>query len=255
MEKVEAKGDAGYDLGVVSINSRVFYVLQFSAVTLLIVLAVLRYVFGTLQGNETLELATRIFDLDRENSVPTWFSMMNLFVASVLLFIITIHCRARKQPLTHYWLVLSILFLGLSAEEVIGLHERVTYFHNVRGSDIKLIRMNAWVVYGSVFAVMIGLYFVPFLLRLERRTAALMVLSGGLFLSGALLSEFLQTLMWDFHPGMRPAGVAAPKTSSTDFLVFLEEGGEMYGVALFNCTIFKEILRLGATLTLRPVPN
>jgi len=253
--KLETSSHAEHGAGGLSINSRAFCSFQFAAVTLLIVFAVLRYVFGIMQGNATIEQATRMFDLDRENSIPTWFSMMNLLLSSVLAFVIYNHCRPAKGRDCHYWLMLGILFLGLSAEEVIGIHERITHFHNLRGSDIKLISLNAWVVYGAVFAASTALYFVPFLLRLERRMALMILLSGGIFLSGALLSEFLQTLMWDNHPRMWSDGETLPPARPSDFLVFLEEAGEMYGVALFNSTLFAIIHRLGATLTIRPVAN
>ncbi len=93
--------------GAVHIPRRAFYVVQVAAVTVLIALAVAHYILAARHGNSTLELMTRMFDLNLENSVPTWFSMLNLLIASVLLFAIYRHGKERGDPLTVYWLKAS----------------------------------------------------------------------------------------------------------------------------------------------------
>src|SRR5689334_6972101 len=81
--------------------------------------------FATYSADSTLhsEQLLRISDVDEEESFPTWFSSTQLFAASCLLLLIGLQRRANAAPYANHWLILSVLFLGMSIEEIIALHE------------------------------------------------------------------------------------------------------------------------------------
>ena len=157
------------------------------------------------QVGEVPWLLLQLFELDEENNVPTWFSSFILLNNAIALAI------AFAQASRHQWqwLVLGFGFLLLSVDEVAGLHET---FHTAID--------NNWTLYAAGLVALVGASFVPFLLALPRPLAGGFILSGSIYLSGALLVEYLSRDMEE--ESLRYA-----------FAVALEEGLEMAGALLF----------------------
>lgn len=207
------------------ITANEFFRFQFGVVTLLIVMGTFHYVYAGVFGVDTFTKLSRVFDVDRENSIPTVFSIFNLLCSCVLLFIIYIYSKKRGEPGAFHWLILSIIFLGLSFDEGAGFHERLSglgLFTNILD--------GRWIVYGALFSLAVFLFFIPFLLQIDRRTATLFVLSGAIFVTGAVGFEYL---------GGWPARF--DKDFLNQALRIGEESFEMYGIAIFNCTLFARI--------------
>ncbi len=128
-----------------------------------------------------------------------------------------------------------------------GFHERFAGLQRFTGVLIPVIEDRSWLLYGVVFTFVVFLFLIPFLRQLDHRTAALFLLSGAIFVSGALGFEFLGA--WLLHNEI---------ATRTDFIWSIrrifEEGFEMYGIALFNCTLFAHVManRVLLTLTGRP---
>ena len=161
-------------------------------------------------------LLRQLFDLDEENNLPTWFSHFLLLNNAIVLSIIASTFTQEKR---HYWWALAIGFLILSIDEVAGLHET---FHSV-------IDFN-WAIPAGILVAIIGIVFIPFLRSLERRVAILYIISGAIFISGALIIELLSEDM---------------KTKSLEYALAtaLEEGMEMAGALIFlwvNLNILKD---------------
>jgi tetratricopeptide (TPR) repeat protein len=70
---------------------------------------------------------SRLFDLDREYTIPAWFSALQLAAVGVSALVAFEAERAARTrvPLRWLWLPLALGFLYLSADEVLALHERV----------------------------------------------------------------------------------------------------------------------------------
>ena len=136
----------------------------------------------------------------------------------------------------------------LSIDEGAGLHERFSALQLFTGVIIPVTLSFSWLLYGAVFASMVFLLFIPFLRQLNRQTMALFLLSGAIFVSGALGFEFLAG--WMFHEEIIATRVDLIYRTG----VIFEEGFEMYGIALFNCTLFGHVVanRVSLTLTGRP---
>jgi|GEM_PF-452503 len=151
-------------------------------------------------------LIQQLFDLDEENNLPTWFSSFLLLNCAIVLFVsLPSHSAAFKWQ----WRLLAFGFLVLSIDEVAGLHES---FHTA-------IDIN-WAIPGGILVLIVGSTFVPFLLSLPRRTAIRFVLSGTIYVAGAIVVEWLSRDMDE-------------DAIAYGFATALEESLEMLGTWLF----------------------
>ena len=65
----------------------------------------------------------RLFDLDAEENVPTFFSALLLLLAALLLALITVLKRASSDTYSRHWATLSLILLYMSVDEFSGIHE------------------------------------------------------------------------------------------------------------------------------------
>lgn len=164
---------------------------------------------------EELEwLILQLFDLDEENNLPTWFSSFLLLNNA---FFLALMARSSRDRDKLQWWMMSVGFFVLSIDEVAGLHE----------SFNSSIEMN-WAIPGAILVAVVGVAFIPFLLRLRRGLAGIFILSGVVFVSGAIIVELLSEDMDSDSLGYMLA-------------VALEEGLEMLGAWLFLSTLIKEM--------------
>jgi hypothetical protein len=164
---------------------------------------------GSVQLRET-------FNVDEEQSIPTWFSSIQLFAAHLLLVLIAWLESHRSSRHATYWWSLAIILLVLSADEVVGFHEN---------GSLVLKNMGVggdWVVLGALVAAAVGVAFIPFLLSLPRLVAAFFVTAGVLLLAGALGVE-----LWDLSI------LDDEKTFLTGLVPATEEFLERLGISVF----------------------
>ncbi len=195
--------------------------------TLLVVALTLLAVHGALtiyhyRIEELPWLLRQLFDVDEEDALPTWFSTIQLLIVSAILWYCARLERAGADRWAVYWYVLSVGFLLMSIDEVAGIHE-----------TLNTVIESHWAVGGGILALVIGLCFVPFLLRLPRRTALLFVVAGVAYIAGAVGIEILGQPM-------------DADTLEYNLLTLVEEGLEMFGVILFLYGLLDHVHRLGA---------
>ena len=159
-------------------------------------------------------LFLQLFDLDEENNLPTWFSSFLLLNNAFFLGLVA---RSNQIQDKLYWRIMSVGFLVLAIDEVAGMHETFN----------SLIEIN-WAIPGAILVLLLAVAFIPFLLRLRRGLAGLFILSGVVFVSGAIIVELLSENM---------------DSDSLAYMlaVALEEGLEMLGAWLFLRTLLKEM--------------
>ena len=151
-------------------------------------------------------LIMQLFDLDEENNLPTWFSGFLLLNNALLLF-----SYSQTSGISHrlQWKLLALGFLVLSIDEVAGLHES---FHSA-------IDMN-WAIPAGLLVTLVGLTFIPFLLSLNRRLALMYLLSGSMYVFGAIGIELMSEDM-------------DSESLAYGFATAVEESFEMIGALLF----------------------
>ena len=124
---------------------------------------------------------SEIFNLGAEMNVAVWWNGICLLAIALLVFELFSTTRDEKRKA---WLLLSIIFAGLSLDEIGSLHERI-----VGLSDI------IW--YASAGAIALGYCLVILFRRGETRRTAAFILSGFLLFGLVAGQEFLEhTLSW-----------------------------------------------------------
>lgn len=198
------------------------------------------YVFDP---GEALFPFVQLFWVDSELNIPTLFSVLLLLAAAGLLAVIAIAGRREGAPYTRHWGVMAAIFAVLGFDEGTAIHERT----------VEPVRMllewmpvptgrfidegPAWVVLGVVVVIGFVAAYARFLLHLPARIRNLMILSGAIFVTGALGFEILSH-MYALEHGQETAVYA--------LLATIEEGLEMLGMALFIYTLLHYLhLRTG----------
>lgn len=166
-------------------------------------------------------LLRQIFDVDEEDSFPTWFSAFLLLLTSVSLWVNGAAETSTDPILAERWRVLGVGFLLLSVDEIAGMHETLNTLIDI-----------SWTVPAGILALAVGLYFVPFLLKIERRYAIRFVIAGAIYLGGALGVEVLT------DPYLENDEL---NTLAYNMWTAVEEAMEMTGVLIFLGGIFQLI--------------
>lgn len=164
-------------------------------------------------GSEQLR---RVFDVDNEQSVPTWFSSIQLFAAHAILLLLAWLESHRRSPHAGYWWFLAAILLVLSVDELAGFHENGSLVLSALGFG------GDWIILGALVAGAVGVAFIPFLLALPRQIAAIFVAGGGILLAGALGVE-----VWDLRL------VDEEKTLLSGLVPAFEEFLERLGISIF----------------------
>lgn len=125
-------------------------------------------------------LSRQIFDVDEEDSFPTWFSTMLLMFTALSCWLQSRRSRTGESELTGQWLLLALGFMLLSIDEIAGMHE-----------TLNSVVDFSWTIPAAIVAAMAGGYFIPFLLKLPRHLAVRFALGGAIYLGGALGVEVL----------------------------------------------------------------
>ena len=122
----------------------------------------------TIENQSFLELSKnyiRLFELNREANIPTWFSSFLLTLNAVILVIIAIRTKAKQGPYSAQWFVLAAIFLYLSIDESALLHE-MTEKPVRRALHLSGYLYFAWIVPAVCFLIVLGLYIRRFLFDL-----------------------------------------------------------------------------------------
>ncbi len=173
-----------------------------------VILSVIHY-----QMHELPWPVRQIFDVDEEDSFPTWYSATALFLTSVILWINARAHRQSNHPLRLQWYGLAAGFLFLSIDEIAGMHETLT----------GAIEMS-WAIPGGIVALIVGVAYLSFLAKLPRSTAGWFVIGGAVYVGGAVGVELFT------EPYL-----ANDELDTLAYYLWnaLEEGMEMIGVLIF----------------------
>lgn len=176
---------------------------------------------------------SRKFALNKEQNFPTLYSSLALFCSAILLFVIA-HLKATiKNRYTLQWRALGFVFVYLSLDEIVGLHELMSDpLHKI---GVNGFFHNAWLLPGTVILLIFSASFARFIFHLPRRTRNQMFLAAALFVGGAFVVELFDGYYAFIH-GRDNIGYALFST--------LEEVLEMLGVMVFIHSLLDYLTRL-----------
>jgi hypothetical protein len=175
----------------------------------------------------------RFFDLNSENTVPSWYSTLLLAGAGVMTLLAWRKSVAGQRPFQRAWLMLGMVFFLMSMDESLAIHERSMDPLRI-AFDAGGFFYWAWVIPGIAVVIVLGTLFTPFLRHLPPRTFRLVIASGVLYVGGALVMEMVGGFFYDTFG----AGVLSDCTS------IVEETAEMLGVILYIYAINEYIIAL-----------
>lgn len=222
--------------------------------SLLIIIGFLVLMHGVVQvatfrfGRDHLMGLAPLFDLNREGNIPTWYSGAVLLITGLMLGVVATGTRQTRAPFAGHWAVLSLIFLYLSFDEMMRVHE----FWGARLNEVlgqwKSREFLAgafthlWIIPAGAMAVTVGLGYLRFLRHLPRPTRALFVLSGLMFVAGAVGFEMVDGAY---------AAVAGRRNLTFEAIVAAEESLEMISIAIF---LYAVLTYLGTTFQSIQVP-
>lgn len=177
----------------------------------------------------------RLFNVDNENNIPSYFSASLLLLAALLLTFITTLKKATHAAYGFQWALLSLGFLYMAVDEAASLHELLNRpMRDVLGRYAGGIFSFAWVIPGSVAAVVFGVSYLRFLLHLPLKTRWGFGIAATLFLGGAIGMELVGGHYIDLYGRGNLSYILS---------VTVEESLEMAGVIVFIHALLNYIAR------------
>lgn len=182
-------------------------------------------------------------DVDGEKNIPAFFSTFMLITTSALLACITyLHSRLANNRLVWYWLGLSAVFLYLAMDELISIHEIfIDAIQRLARSDKGIFHLG-WVMPMGAFCVVFAIIYWRFLGQLPKRSRLLFLLSGAVYVFGALGMEMIGSFYYQ---------LTFKDSLGFQTMITIEETLEMTGITLFIYTLLDYIRQFAPQLTIR----
>ena len=162
------------------------------------------------------------FDLGGESNIPAWFSSKLLLIAALLVGFIAAIKKTRKEEFSNHWLLLTFIFVFLSCDETVQIHEATgSHVHSI--ANLPFTKFIGWVIPYSLLVILFGAAYLRFFLHLPRRFKLLFASAGGIYVGGALGMELLTGAI----------GRVVLEGRIHFLFNILEESLEMAGIAVF----------------------
>lgn len=185
-----------------------------------------------LLGYESLLGLVRLFDVNNENNIPSWYSSITLLLCSLLLWLISEVKSRRQDQYANYWKGLSIIFLLLSLDEVASIHELLIPLGYAAHTSGFLFFI--WVIPGIIFALSIAVIYFKFLMALPAKIRYLFLAAGVIYISGAVGFEMIGGYYFDVYVRENTLTYASGLPAlSMAMLLAVEEFLEMLGILVF----------------------
>ena len=194
--------------------------------SIVIILVSLNFIFFWLESNGIGSFRfNSLFYLNEESNIPTYFSGLNLLLASLISFFISKDHDLSKNTKPRFWKLLAIVFLFLSFDEVAMFHERIyritLFFTENFGTSL------VWYIPYGIFVVIGIIFLFRDFLSLDIKSKKIIAASGIIFISGAIGMEHFSNNC-DMFMNIKCS------QNILFALASLEESLEMVAICLFN---------------------
>lgn len=168
------------------------------------------------------------FDLNAENAFGSWLSTVIWASSGTALSGLAIRASAlegsARRVQRRGWALLSVTCFYLSLDEATALHEAMSAMFSQRLGLEGSLGWSTWLVPAGVATILLIVLLRRFLLGLPRRTLGLMILAGGVFVTGAGGMEVVEAVM---------ANYVTPTSMAFVVVIAVEEFLELVGASLF----------------------
>jgi hypothetical protein len=163
------------------------------AVAFLLVLASIGGQFSRFAlGHGTLKGLVPLFHVDDERNIPTYFSVLLMLFAALLLAVIAVLNGKQRIPYVSKWAILSFGFLFMAFDEAFQVHETLISPVRTLLDDSNLgVFYFAWVIPGIALVLVLGLFFLGFLLHLPATARLKFLMAATLYIGGAIGCELI----------------------------------------------------------------
>lgn len=199
---------------------------------ILVLLSIAAVSADNLTGHNSVILhkLVKLFYVEFELNIPSFFSALILLFASLILAVITILKRKQKDLYKIEWAVLSMGFLLMAFDEIIAVHERmIEPMREILGNENLGIFYFAWVIPMGVLVVFLAVFFFKFWWNLPSKTRLYFLIAAILFLGGAVGFELIES---------KHAEIYGKENLIYIILTTVEESLEMLGVIVFIKALF-----------------
>lgn len=180
-----------------------------------------RFVFG----HNYVKGLVPLFDVDGEQNIPTFFSVLLMFFAALLLAVIALLNGKQTTPHVSKWAILSFGFLFMAYDEAFQVHEElISPVRTLLGDGNLGVFYFAWVIPGIALVLVLTLFFLRFLLHLPATTRRTFLMAATLYIGGAIGFELI---------GGRYAELHGYENLTYSMITTVEESLEMAGVIIF----------------------
>jgi len=167
----------------------------------------------------------RIFSVDVEWNIPSFFSVLMLLFATLLLAVVTVLEKKRSSEHALHWTVLTFGFLVMAVDEMVSLHEKLIFpLRKLMGGEDLGIFFFAWVIPGIALVAGLGVYFLKFIIGLPARTKQSFITAGLLYIGGVIGIELIAGSHAEVH---------GFNNLSYSVWTMVEESLEMAGIVVF----------------------
>lgn len=211
------------------ISPRIYLLIVVSLIGALIALNFVAIAMQHATQSPQIRLLAKIFILDAETNLPTFAAFCLIVFNAQLLSVIAFGAISTRRAWRWHWVLLALVFVAMAFDEAASLHEKVSGLVRPALPDVALLHF-AWVVPAGLFVGVFGLSMLRFVLVLPEPVRRMVILSGAIFVAGALGVEMLGGV------AARSWGMGSPAYLA---VASVEEALEMSGMALFGYALLR----------------
>lgn len=171
------------------------------------------------------------FYADYEANVPNWYSANVILFNAVLLGVIAWVKKQESDRFYKHWLGLALLFVFLSLDEIASIHTMLDKPTRERLNTGGIFYL-AWVIPYGIFAIVVAVSYIVFLLNLTSKLRWRFIWAGGFYVFSALIMEMIES------PIEQKYGV---ENMIIGTLASIEESLELVAMAYFNYALLNHI--------------
>ena len=224
----------------ITFHARVFLRASLGCIGVLVGIAVLVSYLAYFREAAVPRVVLHAFLLNEEQNIPTFFAFSLLLLCSALLTLIGARAHRAQQAFSLHWVLLAGLFFLGAFDEAARLHERL--IGPIRGAlDTSGWMYFAWIIPAGALVAVLAVVYLPFLRALPPPFGRLFVLSGALYLGGALGVEMPGGAYYERH---------GDQTFTYQLITTVEETLEMLGLTVFAYSLMRFLARRAESVRL-----
>lgn len=227
---VHGNKPSSIDPGCITITPRSYLLLAVPIVAGLAAMGALAIYSTYVLGHGSVFGLVRLFNLDAEANIPTFFSSLNLALCGFLLVATGVFARNSGRPFFFSWLLLGLGALFVAIDEAAQIHELLDSNTEWTGGLLQG-EDSPWVIVYTLIALGFAVAALRLFLHLPRRYQVLFGTGAALFVGGSVGLEVVGAMQL----------VDAGKTAFYAIVNGSEEVIEMAAVTLVNASILSYI--------------